>query len=66
MKIVGCDLHTRYQQIAMLDTYSANEWALRTARVTKGRLPIHDQESQSTRRTSLTDHIIRIIIVDKL
>ena len=20
MKIVGCDLHTRYQQIAMLDT----------------------------------------------
>jgi len=24
MKIVGCDLHTRYQQVAMLDTLAAH------------------------------------------
>ena len=27
MMIIGCDLHTRYQQIAMLDTDTASWWS---------------------------------------
>jgi hypothetical protein len=27
MMIIGCDLHTRYQQIVMLDTETARNWS---------------------------------------
>jgi hypothetical protein len=33
MKIVGCDLHTRYQQIAMLDDETAGGPPFRPSRV---------------------------------
>ena len=33
MKIVGCDLHTRYQQIAMLHTETARRWCPTHSRV---------------------------------
>jgi len=33
----GCPIHSR--------TFFANEWALRTARVTKGRVATHDRKN---------------------